>query len=97
MEQMQITRVEFPCKNCTERHIGCHSTCAKYLEKKKEADAILEAKKKTAAEQQASFAQRNRLRKTWAKSNGYGRKTNYGNIKTVVENRRDMQSKRKDD
>ena len=21
-----------PCKDCKERHVGCHSTCEKYLE-----------------------------------------------------------------
>lgn len=21
-----------PCKNCIERHIGCHSTCDRYIE-----------------------------------------------------------------
>lgn len=23
--------VSFPCKNCTERKLGCHSTCERYL------------------------------------------------------------------
>ena len=25
-----------PCKDCKERHVGCHSKCEKYLEYKKE-------------------------------------------------------------
>ena len=25
-----------PCKDCKDRHIGCHSKCEKYLEYKKE-------------------------------------------------------------
>ena len=24
-----------PCKNCQERHLGCHSHCEKYLKEKK--------------------------------------------------------------
>ena len=25
-----------PCKDCKDRHVGCHSKCEKYLEYKKE-------------------------------------------------------------
>ena len=25
-----------PCKDCKDRHVGCHSKCDKYLEYKKE-------------------------------------------------------------
>lgn len=27
------------CKNCQERHLGCHSECEKYLNEKMENDA----------------------------------------------------------
>lgn len=27
-----------PCKDCPDRQVGCHSTCEKYIEFKKEAD-----------------------------------------------------------
>lgn len=29
------------CRNCTERFIGCHSTCESYLEYRKAQDEIL--------------------------------------------------------
>ena len=29
-----------PCKNCEDRHIGCHSTCKEYLRMSKERDKI---------------------------------------------------------
>ena len=32
----------FPCKNCTERIIGCHSTCEKYLKSKEDNDKRLD-------------------------------------------------------
>lgn len=28
------------CKECTDRHIGCHSTCDKYIEWSKENERI---------------------------------------------------------
>ena len=28
----------FSCKNCTKRHVGCHSTCETYHKEKKEYD-----------------------------------------------------------
>ena len=27
-----------PCKDCTDRHIGCHSTCEKYIDFRKRCD-----------------------------------------------------------
>ena len=30
------------CKDCTERYLGCHSNCEKYIAKKKEAEKIRE-------------------------------------------------------
>lgn len=29
-----------PCKDCPNRQIGCHSTCEKYLEFRKEVDRL---------------------------------------------------------
>ena len=34
--------VVFSCKNCTERYVGCHSTCPKYLQEKAEHDRVKE-------------------------------------------------------
>lgn len=30
----------YPCKNCQEREVGCHSKCERYLQKREEQDAI---------------------------------------------------------
>ena len=30
----------FPCKGCTDRQIGCHSTCQRYQDAKKDWDEI---------------------------------------------------------
>lgn len=35
---------EFPCKGCTERHIGCHAECERYNEVKRERSKINEQK-----------------------------------------------------
>ena len=32
--------MKYPCKDCQERHEGCHSKCEKYAEDKKEWEAI---------------------------------------------------------
>jgi len=39
---MQMCNVNFPCKDCTDRHVGCHSTCEPYLKIKKEHQTINE-------------------------------------------------------
>lgn len=31
-------RVGIHCRNCEDRHVGCHSTCEKYLEAKDKHD-----------------------------------------------------------
>lgn len=31
---MILVKANLPCKDCTERAVGCHSTCKKYLEQK---------------------------------------------------------------
>lgn len=33
---------KFSCKGCTERHVGCHSTCEKYITEKAENDKLRE-------------------------------------------------------
>lgn len=38
-----------PCKNCEERHIGCHSECSSYKEFRSSVDE-LRAKKREEAE-----------------------------------------------
>lgn len=40
--------VIFSCKNCVPptRHVGCHSTCEKYLKEKSENDQIREKRQK---------------------------------------------------
>lgn len=37
------SKADAPCKGCSDRNIGCHSTCASYISYKK---AFVEAKKK---------------------------------------------------
>lgn len=32
--------MKWPCKGCTERQLGCHSTCPRYQEAKAKNDAI---------------------------------------------------------
>lgn len=34
--------IKFSCKGCTERHVGCHSTCEKYIAEKAENDRLRE-------------------------------------------------------
>ena len=33
---------KFCCKGCTERHVGCHSTCEKYITEKAENERLRE-------------------------------------------------------
>ena len=35
-EMFNIGNLRNACYNCTERHVGCHSTCEKYAEYQKE-------------------------------------------------------------
>lgn len=35
------------CKDCKDRHVGCHSTCEKYINAKKEYDELQEKIKKS--------------------------------------------------
>lgn len=35
----------FPCRDCLDRNVGCHSNCEKYLLAAKENDRLLEARR----------------------------------------------------
>lgn len=37
---------KFSCKDCTNRHIGCHSTCERYISEKAENDRLRELEHK---------------------------------------------------
>lgn len=38
---------DYPCKDCTDRHAGCHAECAEYLEAREQNQvANLEARKR---------------------------------------------------
>ena len=36
----------YSCKDCTDRHVGCHGTCEKYKKESEERDAIRLAEKR---------------------------------------------------
>lgn len=36
-----------PCKDCTDRHYKCHSTCENYIQFKKESDRIRDKRGET--------------------------------------------------
>lgn len=38
--------VKVPCKGCTDRVLGCHSTCEKYNGYLKKSDKLVEIKRK---------------------------------------------------
>lgn len=42
---MTIVGKKPPCKDCTEREVGCHSKCKKYIEWKKREDLLKEEKR----------------------------------------------------
>ncbi len=43
-----------PCKDCTERHVGCHGTCERYKDWKTAHDAEKDARFK-AKQEEATF------------------------------------------
>jgi len=47
--------INSPCKNCTERHMGCHAECEKYRKAREETDAARE-KERLHRETEAYFA-----------------------------------------
>lgn len=42
-----------PCKECQERFVGCHSTCEKYAQMRREIDELNAKKKKYESERSA--------------------------------------------
>ena len=44
-----------PCKDCPDRKVGCHSTCEKYLEFRKERDELNETIQKQRDKEYAEF------------------------------------------
>ena len=42
-----------PCKGCQERFVGCHSTCEKYAQMRKEIDELNEKRRKAVSERVA--------------------------------------------
>ena len=49
------------CKDCTERHLGCHSKCEKYINQKKEAEKIKEKRIQENNYSDASFRRFERI------------------------------------
>lgn len=39
LKQSVLRKNVAPCKDCADRHVGCHSKCSKYVEWKKEIEA----------------------------------------------------------
>ena len=60
---------KFTCKGCAERHIGCHSTCAKYLaeceQNEREKAALAKATGNERDIKDYRIASRNRMREKW--------------------------------
>jgi hypothetical protein len=44
-EAMTIVGKKPPCKDCTEREVGCHSKCQRFIEWKKREDLLKEEKR----------------------------------------------------
>lgn len=63
------------CRRCTERHIGCHGTCERYLEQRAEMDRIrAEQRKKELVREaiisrviEASDKSKKKKNKRWSK------------------------------
>lgn len=47
--------INSPCKDCTERHVGCHAECEKYRKAKEETEEAKE-KQRLHKETEAYFA-----------------------------------------
>ena len=66
-----------PCKDCPERHYLCHSECEKYLEYKKQNDALREQRLKESQTNHDiystyQFTKKKKRRRPYA-DNRYGR------------------------
>ena len=40
-----IVRVQSPCKDCSNRELGCHSTCKKYIQFQEDTQAETKARR----------------------------------------------------
>lgn len=41
----RVEKADGPCKGCQDRHVGCHSTCLKYIDWKQERQVLLDKKR----------------------------------------------------
>lgn len=63
------------CKDCTERHIGCHGSCQRYLDEAKAANAERERlRKEKKSQNEADAVLRIAARKMWMRRAKKGRK-----------------------
>lgn len=57
------------CKDCPDRHVGCHSDCERYLEFRKKLDELREKKRIESEKEYASIPHKNRyawfMNKAW--------------------------------
>lgn len=44
--------IDAPCRGCSDRTIGCHSTCKRYFEYRKRVDEIREAERRRRREEE---------------------------------------------
>lgn len=52
----------FSCKDCKERHLGCHSTCEKYIAEKAESERVRQLKMQESLNSDVAFLKRKRKR-----------------------------------
>lgn len=50
----------YPCKDCTDRHEGCHATCEKYLECAKKRKEMNEKMRREKENKDAIYNMRNK-------------------------------------
>jgi hypothetical protein len=53
----------YPCKDCKARHVGCHSSCDKYITKVKEAENLSAEKRKECRKYDSMFDAMSRMKK----------------------------------
>ena len=64
-------RKPYPCKDCTDRHLSCHSECDKYLEAK-EANLVSVSEGDKATLEYESLKKMSALRKKQKRRKNYG-------------------------
>ena len=63
------------CKDCAERHIGCHGSCQRYLDEAKDANAERERlRKQKKSQNEADAVLHIAARKMWMRRAKKGRK-----------------------